>query len=116
MCPGQADCAVIAIRRQGKNLRILLNTAKFLCSICVGMNGQGNLSSARCGERLRITAVGEECASAVRLREMGFCESAEICKVSDGRNCLCLLMGSRVAIGRDLARDVQVEKVPDAAA
>jgi len=47
---------------------------------------------------------------------MGFCETAEICKVTDGRNCLCLLMGSRIAIGRELARDVRVERVSNAAA
>jgi len=80
------------------------------------MSDKSNLSSARCGERLRITAVGQDCASSARLREMGFCETAEICKVTDGRNCLCLLMGSRIAIGRELARDVRVERVSNAAA
>jgi Fe2+ transport system protein FeoA len=50
-------------------------------------------------------------ASSKRLRELGFCETAEVCKVADHGVCLCLLMGSRVAIGRDLARDVFVERV-----
>lgn len=94
-----------------KSLRILLNSGIFWCMVAREMSEKGNLSSARCGERLRITEVGEECGSAGRLRELGFCESAEICKVSDGRNCLCLLMGSRVAIARDLARGVRVEKI-----
>lgn len=74
-----------------------------------------SLSSARCGERLRITAVGRDSAAVNRLRELGFCESAEICKVADSGPCLCVLMGARVAISRDLAREVRVERVTEAA-
>ena len=70
-----------------------------------------NLCHARCGDILRITRMRETGSSSKRLRELGFCETAEVCKVADHGVCLCLLMGSRVAIGRDLARDVFVERV-----
>lgn len=76
---------------------------------------EGNLSSARCGERLRITAVHNDSSATYRLRELGFCESAEVCKVSDSGSCLCMLMGMRVAIGRDLAKSVIVERIQSAA-
>lgn len=76
---------------------------------------EGNLSAARCGERLRIKAVREDSAATYRLRELGFCESAEVCKVSDSGTCLCMLMGMRVAIGRELAESVIVERISSAA-
>jgi Fe2+ transport system protein FeoA len=76
---------------------------------------KGSLSSARCGERLRITAVRQDSSATNRLRELGFCESAEICKVADNGTCLCMLMGMRVAIGRDLAESVFVERISNAA-
>ena len=74
-------------------------------------SSQSTLASARCGERLRITALRQNSTASFRLRELGFCESAEICKMSDHGTCLCMLMGMRVAIGRDLASEVLVERV-----
>lgn len=69
------------------------------------------LTSARCGDRLRVAAVCPNCPECVRLREMGFCEAAEVRKVCDGGAMICLLMGMRVAIGRELGKHVRVEKV-----
>lgn len=71
-----------------------------------------SLLDARCGERLRVVNVKSECATSTRLRELGFCESAEVCKVVAQRGaCICLLAGTRVAIGPDLAAHVLVERV-----
>jgi hypothetical protein len=42
---------------------------------------------------------------------MGFCDSAVVRKVSDGGAMICMLMGMRVAIGRELGKHVRVEKV-----
>jgi Fe2+ transport system protein FeoA len=50
-------------------------------------------------------------AASARLREIGFCESAEVCKVADHGACICMLMGARVAIGRELAASVIVERM-----
>lgn len=75
------------------------------------MKPEGSLSAARCGDRLRIAGLREGCASETRLRELGFCESAEVCKIADSGVCLCVLRGVRVAIGRELAGHVLVERV-----
>ncbi|MDQ3625221.1 MAG: ferrous iron transport protein A [Verrucomicrobiota bacterium] len=70
-----------------------------------------SLSQAGVGERLRIVDLKRDCPTAARLRELGFCESAEVCKVADRGACICLLMGMRVAIGQELAAHVYVERV-----
>ncbi len=70
-----------------------------------------NLSQARCGEKLRIVDLHKDSPAAARLRELGFCESAEVCKVADRGACICVLMGTRVAIGPELASHVFVERV-----
>ena len=69
------------------------------------------LARARCGERLRVTAICTDCPECVRLREMGFCEMAEFCIVRDGGAIICSLYGMRLAIGRELSTHVQVERV-----
>jgi Fe2+ transport system protein FeoA len=71
-----------------------------------------SLLDARCGEKLRVVDVKRDCATSTRLRELGFCESAEICKVLAQRGaCICLLAGTRVALGPELAAHVLVERV-----
>ena len=47
----------------------------------------------------------------LRLRELGFCEMAEVCKVADNGALICNLLGTRVAIARDLGKQIFVEKV-----
>ena len=69
------------------------------------------LSKARCGERLRVVKVCPSSPACVRLTELGFCESAEICKVTDGSALICQLKGVRLAIARNLGSDVLVERV-----
>ena len=70
-----------------------------------------SLSEARCGERLKIVNLRKDSPATARLRELGFCESAEVCKVTDRGACICVLMGTRVAIGPELASHVFVERV-----
>lgn len=70
-----------------------------------------DLSRARCGERLQVVGLRAGSEAALRLLELGFCRSAEVCKLSEGGACLCVLRGMRVAIGRDLASDVLVERI-----
>lgn len=69
------------------------------------------LARARCGDRLRVTSICADCPDCGRLRELGFCEKAEFCKVRDGGAIICSLYGMRVAIGRELSTHVQVERV-----
>jgi len=68
-----------------------------------------NLSRARCGERLKIVGLDSNSAASVRLRELGFCESAEVRKISDGGALICNLLGTRVAIARELGSNILVE-------
>ena len=70
-----------------------------------------SLSQARCGEKLKIVNLRKDSPATARLRELGFCESAEVCKVADRGACICVLMGTRVAIGPELASHVFVERV-----
>ena len=69
------------------------------------------LARARCGDRLRVKNICSTCTECVRLQELGFCENAEFCKVSDGCAIICSLYGMRVAIGRELGSHVEVELV-----
>lgn len=69
-----------------------------------------NLAAARCGDRLKVLGVCPSCPSKVRLLEMGFCESAEVCKVADGSALICNVLGMRVAIGRELGTQILVQK------
>jgi ferrous iron transport protein A len=43
-----------------------------------------------------------------RLREMGFCEQGQIRKLAGGRNLICSVCGTRMAISKELAEQVLV--------
>ena len=66
---------------------------------------------------LPVGAMGRVCAldGAVelcqRLREMGFCESAVIEKVSGQRTLLCQLCGTRIALSDRAAQHIVVELI-----
>lgn len=67
------------------------------------------LSQASAGCQLRIRQLeGRACK---RLREIGFCEEMEISKLSDGRNMICSVCGTRMALSRKLGDQVLVEMV-----
>jgi len=67
------------------------------------------LARAKCGQRLRVVHICPDCKECLRLRELGFYDHAEVRKISDGAAIICLLLGLRVAIGRDLGEHVHVE-------
>ena len=46
-----------------------------------------------------------------RLRDLGFCEEMRLRKLSNGRNLLCSVCGTRMAISRELADQVLVAPV-----
>ena len=46
-----------------------------------------------------------------RLRDLGFCESLQVRKLANGRNLICSVCGTRLAISRELAEQVQVTPV-----
>ena len=43
-----------------------------------------------------------------QLREIGFCEQMRVRKISHGRNLVCKVCGTRLALSRALARQVKV--------
>ena len=43
-----------------------------------------------------------------RLRQMGFCESMRVKKLTDGRNLICSVCGTKMALSRELAHQVMV--------
>jgi ferrous iron transport protein A len=43
-----------------------------------------------------------------RLRDMGFCEQLQVRKLAGGRNLICSVCGTRMAISRELAEQVVV--------
>ena len=60
-----------------------------------------------CDVRIRLLQ-GPSCE---RLRDLGFCEELRIRKLSSGRNLVCAICGTRMAISRELADQVYVEAV-----
>lgn len=46
-----------------------------------------------------------------RLRDLGFCEQLQVRKLAHGRNLICSVCGTRMAISSDLADQVFVEPV-----
>jgi len=67
------------------------------------------LNQAGVGCDLRISVLnGPGCD---RLRDMGFCEQLQVRKLAAGRNLICSLCGTRLAISRELAEQVMVAPV-----
>ncbi len=65
------------------------------------------LNQARVGCDLRIQVVnGPGCE---RLRDLGFCEQMPVRKLTGGRNLICSVCGTRLAISRELAEQVLVK-------
>ncbi len=69
------------------------------------------LASAKCGQRLRVRHICPECPHCVRLRELGFHDRTVLKKIADGPAIICVLMGTRLALGRELCEHVEVEQL-----
>lgn len=67
------------------------------------------LNQARVGCDMRIQVLsGPSCD---RLRDLGFCEQLQVRKLANGRNLICSVCGTRLAISRELADQVFVAPV-----
>jgi Fe2+ transport system protein FeoA len=66
------------------------------------------LNQARVGCDLRVQVVknGPGCE---RLRDLGFCEEMQVRKLAGGRNLICSMCGTRLAISSELAEQVLVK-------
>lgn len=66
-----------------------------------------NQASVGCDFRIQFLS-GPACE---RLRDLGFCEQLQVRKLSGGRNLICSVCGTRMAISRELAEQVMVAPV-----
>jgi len=67
------------------------------------------LNQVRVGCDVKISVLsGPSCD---RLRDMGFCEQLQVRKLSGGRNLICSVCGTKLAISKDLAEQVLVAPV-----
>ena len=46
-----------------------------------------------------------------QLRNLGFCENLQVRKLAGGRNLICSVCGTRLAVSRDLAAQIKVSPV-----
>lgn len=68
-----------------------------------------SLSQARVGCDFRIRFLeGPACE---QLRRLGFCETMQVRKLANGRNLICSVCGTRMALSRELADQVKVSPV-----
>jgi Fe2+ transport system protein FeoA len=66
-----------------------------------------SLEQAKVGCEFHIRFInGPACE---KLRQMGFCESMRVKKITDGRNMICTVCGTKMALSRELAHQVLVE-------
>jgi ferrous iron transport protein A len=63
----------------------------------------------------RVHALNGEVEVCQRLREMGFCESAVVQKISGQTTLLCQVCGTRVALAEGIAEQITVEVIRGAA-
>ena len=63
-----------------------------------------NQAKVGCDMQIRLLS-GPACD---RLRDLGFCEQLQVRKLSGGRNLICSICGTRMAISRELAEQVLV--------
>lgn len=68
------------------------------------------LSQAATGCDFQIKQV--EGAACEQLRNIGFCEQMRVKKITNGRNMLCTVCGTRLALSKDLADQIRVIPVP----
>jgi ferrous iron transport protein A len=69
------------------------------------------LNDALVGESVTITCLRGEEGVCRRLREMGFCESAVVEKTAESGALICKVCDARVALSRDLARNILIDGV-----
>ncbi|HEY5753183.1 MAG TPA: FeoA family protein [Chthoniobacterales bacterium] len=79
------------------------------CAPGIGLLTPVTLLTAPVGKKMRLHALNTKPELCKRLREMGFCESAQVIKLSSGSNLICQVCGVRLALSRDLGACILVE-------
>lgn len=73
------------------------------------------LLTAPVGKKMQLHALNSAPEVCQRLREMGFCESAQVIKLSSGKNLICQVCGVRLALSRDLGNCILLRPVETSA-
>lgn len=68
-----------------------------------------SLLNAPKGRRLKVHRLEGLPSMCNRLREMGFCEEAEVRVISNAGVCICHVCGSKVGLSHQLAGSIHVE-------
>jgi Fe2+ transport system protein FeoA len=68
------------------------------------------LGNARNGQKVRVARLDAQPTLCHRLREMGFCEDAEVTVVQNSAAMVCLVCGSRICLSHQLAGNILVKK------
>ena len=69
-----------------------------------------NLGNARAGATVRVVRLEGQEPVCARLREMGFCEEAEVRVLNNSASVVCQVCGSRVGLSRGLAGSILVSE------
>lgn len=68
------------------------------------MSDDFTLENAPIGKSFEIKNItGEYC---IKLREIGFCEGLDLCKISENKCILCSICGARYAISKKLSSSI----------
>lgn len=67
------------------------------------------LSRLPAGAEARVARLEGQAETCQRLREIGFCESAVVCRVGGDHLMVCQICGTRIALNRLLADNIHVE-------
>ncbi|WP_390881561.1 FeoA family protein [Methylacidiphilum caldifontis] len=67
-----------------------------------------SLAEARVGSIFYVHSIEGNAVECHRLRELGFCEKAEVVKIAHGAMTVCLVCGSKLGLNKWLAKRIFV--------
>jgi Fe2+ transport system protein FeoA len=67
------------------------------------------LPEIRKGQRVRVHSIDGEAVACQRLRELGFCEKAEVKVLTNHGPMICQVCGSKVGLSKQVASAILVE-------
>ena len=73
-------------------------------------NTTSTLLDADVGRPVRVVALEGEPVVCQRLREMGFCESAQVCKIAHSGALICQVCNGRVVLSQRLGKNIIVSR------
>ena len=74
-------------------------------------NRINSLDNVAVGQPVRVKELCGDPNVCQRLREIGICEFAEICKISQNHALICRLHNERIVLSKQLAENILVESI-----